>query len=146
MQRINPFDACNAGYRCPEKTTVRCPCGYEMVPMVLAGYHCEACQADISDDVPAYRCSRPTTVREFAPGFGLDSKYLELLRVERRFGEDTCHTCDYALCARCYNDLEMSTLCKINRADATQGRCGPHARCSAPRVRTWRAAHRGQYS
>ena len=119
MQRINPFDARNAGYRYPETTTVRCPCGYELVPKVLAGYHCDACQADTSNDLPVYTCSRPTTVLEFVPNG--DSKYLELLRTERRFGGDKGHTCDYTLCARCYNDPKMSTLCKMYGTTLLQG-------------------------
>ena len=50
-----------------------------------------------------------------------DSKYLELLRTERRFGGDKGHTCDYTLCARCYNDPKMSTLCKMYGTTLLQG-------------------------
>ena len=35
---ISPFDAHNAGYRYPTYATVRCPCDYEMMPVVMIGW------------------------------------------------------------------------------------------------------------
>jgi hypothetical protein len=114
MRQINPFDTHNAGYTYPAVVTVRCPCGHEMKPLVLAESFCDACLSDISDDIRAYRCSRPTTKRRFGDDSG--PKYLELLRTEKRRGEGIIPTCEYALCVRCYNDPEMRIICKMYAA------------------------------
>jgi hypothetical protein len=87
---------------------------HEMKPLVVAESFCDACLSDISDDIPAYRCSRPTTTRRFGDDSG--PKYLELLRTEKRRGGGIIPTCEYALCVRYYNDPEMRTICKMYAA------------------------------
>jgi hypothetical protein len=63
------------------------------MPVITGGHFCDACHVEISGDVPAYRCVRPAS--------------------KRQFGADPVSACDYDLCTWCYNDPEMSTLCKL---------------------------------